>query len=150
MLRLSKDIGADKLVIIGFPCNQFLFQEPQGPEKIKAFAESKGFTPPGMIMMEKVCVNGPKTHPVYLYLKMVTQPDHSVAWNFGSYFVVDEEGHVRLHTGTSPNELAPSLKEVAVDHKVVRMGSVRMAEESTEAHLPAPAVDGEEDAKARD
>lgn len=150
MVRLSKEVGADKLAIIGFPCNQFMFQEPQGAAKIKASAVGKGFTPPGMFLMEKTCVNGPKTHPVYQYLKHCTQPDHSIAWNFGTYFLVDPEGHVRLHAGVSPNDLADGLKEVAVDGKLVRMGSLRISQEPLADHLPTPTVDDQDGAQAPD
>lgn len=104
-------MGADKLVIVGFPCNQFL-QERKSAASIKAFAAGKGFTAPGMILMDKVRVNGSKAHPVYLYLKKMTNPKHNVSWNFGSYFLVDPKGQVTLHPGTSPDELAPSVKRV--------------------------------------
>merc|ERR1719240_2520450 len=62
--------------------------------------------------MDKVRVNGSKAHPVYLYLKKMTNPKHNVSWNFGSYFLVDPKGQVTLHPGTSPDELAPSVKRV--------------------------------------
>lgn len=59
-----KDRG---LLVIGFPCNQFKNQESQSEEEIKKFVKDKfNVTFP---MMEKIEVNGPNTHPLYVYLR---------------------------------------------------------------------------------
>ena len=54
--------------ILAFPCNQFGAQEPNECPTIKKFANDKGVT---FTMMDKIDVNGPRTHPVYKYLKGV-------------------------------------------------------------------------------
>ncbi len=59
-----KDRG---LVIIGFPCNQFLGQEPGTPEEIRGFCTANyGVSFP---IMEKIDVNGDNAAPIYQWLK---------------------------------------------------------------------------------
>ena len=52
--------------ILAFPCNQFGGQEPGSNQQIKDFTKKYGVEFP---VTEKVDVNGPKTHPFFLYLK---------------------------------------------------------------------------------
>src|SRR5262249_600564 len=55
-----------KLVIVGFPANNFLFEEPGGNEKIAAFCkENYGVTFP---MAAKISVKGRKMAPIYRWL----------------------------------------------------------------------------------
>mmetsp|Transcript_34278 Transcript_34278/g.97149 ORF Transcript_34278/g.97149 Transcript_34278/m.97149 type:complete len:110 (+) Transcript_34278:310-639(+) len=83
--------------IMAFPCNQFGGQEPGSNAEIKAFATDKfGFN--GM-MMDKIDVNGPNTHPVWVYLKEKFPGD--VRWNFAAKFIVDKEGNVVERNGDS-------------------------------------------------
>lgn len=49
-------------------------------------------------MMEKVEVNGPRTHPVFRYLKSRTT-DADVTWNFGAAFIVSRDGTVIRYDG---------------------------------------------------
>lgn len=49
------------------PCNQFMRREPGHVEEIKAFVKSRGFI--GTVM-EQGSVNGPETHPVWVFLKV--------------------------------------------------------------------------------
>ncbi len=84
----------DKLVIIGFPANNFGGQEPGTNGEIKEFCKKNfGVTFP---MAEKISVKGDDTHPLYLYLKEqaaakgFTDP---VNWNFGK-FLVNEKGEL--------------------------------------------------------
>jgi glutathione peroxidase len=84
----------DKLVIIGFPANNFGGQEPGSNTEIKEFCKKNyGVTFP---LAEKVSVKGDDTHPLYKYLKEqaaakgFTDP---VTWNFGK-FLVNEKGEL--------------------------------------------------------
>jgi glutathione peroxidase len=81
-----------KLVIIGFPANNFMNQEPGTAEEIKQFCTSKyDVTFP---MMEKISVKGNDMHPVYQWLTSKEQNgvmDSSVKWNFQKY-LIDENG----------------------------------------------------------
>ena len=59
-----KDSGVE---ILGFPCNQFLNQEPGENKEVKNFCQiNYGVT---FNMFEKIDVNGSNTHPIYKYLK---------------------------------------------------------------------------------
>ena len=58
--------GSDDFVIVGFPANNFLSQEPGSDEEIAVFCESNyGVTFP---MMSKISVKGKNMHPVYEFL----------------------------------------------------------------------------------
>ncbi len=84
----------DKLVIIGFPANNFLFQEPGSNNDIQTFCKKNyGVTFP---MTEKISVKGKKMHPLYVYLtqkKYNHFSDNSVKWNFQKY-LIDEKGNL--------------------------------------------------------
>lgn len=82
----------DKLVIIGFPANNFLFQEPGKNAEIATFCKKNyGVTFP---MASKISVKGKDMHPLYVYLtqkKYNGFSDNSVKWNFQKY-LIDENG----------------------------------------------------------
>lgn len=82
----------DQLVIIGFPANNFLFQEPGNNETIQSFCQKNyGVTFP---MAAKISVKGRDMHPVYVWLtqkKYNGFSDNSVKWNFQKY-LIDENG----------------------------------------------------------
>lgn len=78
--------------IIVAPCNQFGFQEPGDNIAIKDFASKQSFKG---IILSKGDVNGPKTRPLFEFLKGETNRD-SISWNFDGKFLVDKEGKVRI------------------------------------------------------
>ena len=84
----------DRLVIIGFPANNFLFQEPGSNEKIAEFCkENYGVTFP---MAAKVSVKGRKMAPIYRWLTQKQYngyQDSKVTWNFQKY-LVNEKGQL--------------------------------------------------------
>ena len=58
--------GDKDFVIVGFPANNFLYQEPGSDEEIAVFCEQNyGVTFP---MMSKISVKGKKMHPIYQFL----------------------------------------------------------------------------------
>ncbi len=81
-------------VIIGFPANNFMGQEPGTNEEIKEFCTANyGVTFP---MMEKISVKGKDQAPLYKWLTNKSENgvlDQEVTWNFQK-FMVDEEGHL--------------------------------------------------------
>jgi len=81
-------------VIIGFPSNDFLWQEPGSNEEIIEFCEENyGVTFP---MMTKVKVKGSKKHPVYQYLTQKSKnnyKDSRVTWNFQKY-LINRDGQI--------------------------------------------------------
>ena len=100
------------LVVLGFPCNQFLAQEPGGSEEIGAFCERNyGVSFP---MFEKIEVNGPETHPLYRWLKQVRRGvlgTERIKWNF-TKFLLDRKGNPvsRYAPRTEPQALAKDIE----------------------------------------
>lgn len=82
----------DKLVIVGFPANNFGGQEPGSNEEIKAFCKKNyGVSFP---MAAKVSVKGEDMAPIYKWLTSKTQNsvlDAEIKWNFNK-FLLDENG----------------------------------------------------------
>ena len=65
--KIYKDYQVKGLVILGFPCNQFLSQEPGDSDAIASFCSiNYGVSFP---MAEKIKVNGSDTHPLFKDLK---------------------------------------------------------------------------------
>jgi glutathione peroxidase len=91
--QLYEQYGGKDFVIIGFPANNFMSQEPGSNSDIKAFcSENYGVTFP---MMSKISVKGNDMHPLYQWLtekKNNGVEDSSVSWNFQKY-LIDEEGN---------------------------------------------------------
>lgn len=80
-----KDIN---FVIVGFPANNFLWQEPGTNDEIAMFCKKNyGVTFP---MMSKISVKGKDMHPVYKFLtqyKLNGYKDSKVSWNFQKYLI---------------------------------------------------------------
>lgn len=91
------EANKENLVIVGLPCNQFLFQEPAGEDSIASFC-SKVYNV-SFPLSEKIYVKGKKQHPIYQWLtkkSLNKLGDFSVSWNFNK-FLVDEEGNLIAH-----------------------------------------------------
>lgn len=86
-----KDRG---FVVLGFPANNFMGQEPGTEAEIKEFCSTKyGVTFP---MFSKISVTGADQHPLYGYLtNKATNPDFAgdISWNFNK-FIIDRNGKV--------------------------------------------------------
>jgi len=84
----------DSLVVLGFPSNDFMWQEPGNNTEIKTFCQrTYGVTFP---MFSKIHVKGRKQHPIYDYLsnsKLNGWNDDSPSWNFNKY-LIDEKGAI--------------------------------------------------------
>ena len=80
--------GGDDFVIIGFPANNFLWQEPGTDEEIKTFCSTNyQVTFP---MMSKISVKGSDMHPLYHWLTEKDKNgvmDSKVKWNFQKYLI---------------------------------------------------------------
>lgn len=79
--------------VLGFPCNQFLNQEPETGCKIQSFAESRFQV--SFPLFEKVNVRGKNITPLYAYLKnhIEKKPLIFIPWNF-SIVLVSQDGRV--------------------------------------------------------
>ena len=90
--KLFKEYKDKGLVIVGFPANNFMKQEPGTDEEIKTFCTiNYGVTFP---MMSKISVKGDDIHPLYVWLiskDMNGVLDSKVKWNFQKY-LIDENG----------------------------------------------------------
>lgn len=109
LYRKYKDRG---LVVLGFPCNQFLSQEPGNSEDIGAFCQRNfGVSFP---MFEKIEVNGPGTHPLYQWLKAARRGvlgTQRIKWNF-TKFLLDRKGDpvARYAPRTEPQALEKDIE----------------------------------------
>lgn len=91
--------------ILGFPANNFMFQEPGSDQEIKKFCSLKyNVTFP---MFSKIDVKGKNIHPLYKYLTEESEAKADISWNFNK-FLVDPNGKVVAHFGS---RTAPEDKE---------------------------------------
>lgn len=103
-LQALQEKYADKLVVVGFPCNQFGRQEPGTEGEIAQFcSKNYGVTFP---MTTKIDVKGKEQHDIYQFLTSKEQnglDDYKVSWNFNK-FLVDENGKLIQYfpSGTAP------------------------------------------------
>ncbi len=95
-----KDRG---FIILGFPANNFLWQEPGTNEEIKKFCTlNYGVT---FDMFSKISVKGSDQDPLYQYLTEESPVPGAVTWNFQKY-LVDRKGNVveKFTPKTKPEE----------------------------------------------
>lgn len=91
---LYRELGPKGLVVLGFPCNQFMGQEPGTDADIAAFCSTKYDV--SFPMFSKIDVNGETRDPLYAWLTSVDAgPEGAgdIAWNFGK-FVIGRDGSV--------------------------------------------------------
>lgn len=92
--KLYEQYGKSNFVIIGFPANNFMKQEPGTNEEIAEFCEKNyGVSFP---MMAKISVKGNDMHELYRWLTEKAENgvlDSEVSWNFQKY-LIDENGHL--------------------------------------------------------
>jgi glutathione peroxidase len=104
--KLQDRFGADGFSVVGFPCNQFLEQEPGTADEIAEFCSvNYGVTFP---LFEKIEVNGPGRHPIYDELTAVEDAEGAagdIQWNFEK-FLLSPTGEVvgRFRPGVEPED----------------------------------------------
>ncbi len=108
-LQQLNQTHGDKVVILGFPANNFGGQEPGTNEDIKQFCtENYGVT---FQMFDKISVKGADKHPLYRWLSdkdMNGWNDKEPTWNFCKYFV-DEKGELKEFF---PSSVSPMDDEI--------------------------------------
>jgi glutathione peroxidase len=101
--QLHEQYGPRGLHVLGFPCNQFMGQEPGTPEEIQQFCTAKySVTFP---LFAKIDVNGPDRHPLYAELTAVPDADGNagdVQWNFEKFLVTRDGAVTRFRPRTEP------------------------------------------------
>ncbi len=100
----------DKLVIVGFPANNFGGQEPGSNAEIKEFCKKNyGVTFP---MAAKISVKGEDMAPIYKWLCNKNQNgvlDAEVNWNFGK-FLLDENGTLINYFNSKVQPMSDEIK----------------------------------------
>ena len=109
---LYKEYKGQGFEVLGFPCNQFLGQEPGSEEEIQTFCSTKFQV--SFPMFSKVDVNGPEADPMYQFLRNEAKGlmgSSKIKWNF-TKFLVDQQGNVvkRFATATKPEAIAKDIK----------------------------------------
>ncbi|GAC1517916.1 MAG: glutathione peroxidase [Acidimicrobiales bacterium] len=105
--RLHERYAGRGFSVLGFPCNQFLGQEPGSAEEIATFCSTTyGVTFP---LFEKVEVNGEDRHPIYAVLTAVPDAEGvagDVQWNFEKFLVAPDGAITRFRPGVVPEDPA--------------------------------------------
>ena len=112
--KLYKKYKNKDFEILGFPCNQFAFQEPGNNKDIKKFCDSKyGIT---FKIFNKINVNGSKEDPFYTFLKKErpgvggTKP---IKWNF-TKFLINKDGKVM-------NRFSPQVEPMEIESNILEL-----------------------------
>jgi len=91
---LHEELGDRGFEVLGFPCNQFMNQDPANEDAISQFCSlNYGVSFP---MFAKVDVNGDGAHPLFRFLKREARGlmgSEKVKWNF-TKFLVNRDGQV--------------------------------------------------------
>lgn len=111
--ELHNAYGGEDFIILGFPSNDFGFQEPGSEEKIADFCEKNyGVT---FQMMSKVKTSAKGGHPVYQWLCNASQngvSDAKVSWNFNK-FLIDENGRWTAHHASRVEPMSVEITSFA-------------------------------------
>ncbi len=105
------------VVVLGFPCNQFLQQEPGEAGDIAAFCTlNYGVSFP---MFARIDVNGEHAHPLFQHLKKNAPGllgTEAVKWNF-TKFLIRKDGSVyqRYAPATKPEEILPDVEKLLAE-----------------------------------
>ena len=132
---LNKKYRDQGLVIIGFPCNQFKEQDPEGDAKIEEFCQlNYGVT---FQIMKKTDVNGPAAEPIFEYLKAQApteeyqglkakatrallkklstsvEKDSDILWNFTKFLISRDGGTVKRYAPTTdPKDIEADIESM--------------------------------------
>jgi len=107
-LQKLSDLYKDKLVVVGFPANNFGQQEPGTATDIKTFCSQRyGVTFP---LSEKISVKGDDISPLFKYLTEAPNPDFTgeIKWNFEK-FLIDENGNLIHRFRSQVTPLSPEI-----------------------------------------
>jgi glutathione peroxidase len=110
-LQTLYDQYKDKLVIVGFPSNDFGGQEPGTNDEIKTFC-TKNYSV-SFPMAEKVSVKGEKIAPIYQWLTQKEKNgvlDAEIKWNFNK-FLLNENGEIIAKFESSTNPLSNDITD---------------------------------------
>ncbi|MBW7470174.1 glutathione peroxidase [Marinobacter sp. F4218] len=111
---LYKDLGERGLEVLGFPCNQFMNQDPGNDDAISEFCSlNYGVDFP---MFSKIEVNGSGAHPLYQFLKREAKGlmgSEKVKWNFTKFLVGRDGQVVRRYPPTAkPQDIRKDIEKL--------------------------------------
>ena len=103
----------DDFVVLGFPCNQFLGQEPETDETMESVCQMNFWVT--FPLFAKLEVNGANTHPLYRYLKSKKGWfwNRSIKWNF-TKFLIDREWN-------AIERYAPTVSPLSIQGDIERL-----------------------------
>ena len=110
---LNREYASRGLTILGFPCNQFMGQEPGTADEIASFCSlTYDVTFP---VLGKIEVNGSGADPLYKHLKKEQGGllGSSIKWNF-TKFLIDKDGKVveRFAPTDKPESMKPAIEKL--------------------------------------
>ncbi|GAA1079514.1 glutathione peroxidase [Kitasatospora arboriphila] len=112
--RLQQRYADRGFTVLGFPCNQFLGQEPGSAEEIQTFCSTTyGVSFP---LFEKIDVNGEERHPLFARLTEVADAEGTagdVQWNFEKFLLSADGtvvGRFRPRTEPEADELVAAIE----------------------------------------
>ena len=108
---LYKDYKDKGLEILGFPCNQFLHQDPGSDSEILEFCTlNYGVS---FEMFSKISVKGKNISPLYDYLvkNNPTKPNKKIKWNFAK-FLISGDGNIikRYESNVKPKDIEKDIQ----------------------------------------
>ncbi|MFC0557448.1 glutathione peroxidase [Halalkalibacter alkalisediminis] len=111
--KLHQEYQDQGLVVLGFPCNQFMSQEPVNDDQMEETCKLNfGVTFP---LFARINVNGKDAHPLYKYLKKAKKGilSSEIKWNF-TKFLVDQNGQVveRYGPNVEPAKIEADIKKL--------------------------------------
>ncbi|NIZ41196.1 glutathione peroxidase [Entomospira entomophila] len=132
---LYDEFKSEGLIILGFPCNQFMGQEPGSAQEAMQFCQLNYQV--DFMMMEKVDVNGEHAHPVFVFLKEQApfagfdllqeigrfmhdhvlkidkdyQKNNNIKWNFTKFLVSKDGTVLRFEPTVDPQEMKEKIRK---------------------------------------
>lgn len=106
--ELYQELKEEGVVVLGFPSNQFMNQEPLDNEEIQSFCQTSYNV--SFPLYEKIDVNGETAHPLYKHLVKETK-NKKIKWNFTKFLVApNEESITRFAPTTSPGKIKKEIE----------------------------------------
>jgi glutathione peroxidase len=106
--KLHEQYASRGFEVLGFPCNQFMGQEPGTAEEIRDFCDTNYHVE--FPLFEKIDVNGDQQHPIYAELEQTADADGEagdVKWNFEKFLVAPDGSVVgRFRPQVTPDDPA--------------------------------------------
>jgi glutathione peroxidase len=106
--KLHEQYASRGFEVLGFPCNQFMGQEPGSADEIREFCDTNYHVE--FPLFEKIDVNGDQQHPIYAELEQTADADGEagdVKWNFEKFLVAPDGSVVgRFRPQVTPEDPA--------------------------------------------